>query len=455
MPLRRQSHTAVQARRADFWIYWTGQTVSHLGSSFTTFALPLLVYQLTGSALNLGIATAATFVPYLLFGLVIGAWVDRVNRKRLMILTDVLRSLAAAAIPVLAALGVLAVWQVYVLAFISSTLTIFFTSAEFAVIPSLVSSDDLVSANGRIQASYSGASVLGPLLAGLLLTLLPLSAVFLVDASSFVVSAISILLIRVSFNLGAAGARRHILREVGEGLRFVLRHPILRNISFMMALVNLVSNVATAQLVLFASRQLHASNSQIAQLYAAGSIGVVVFSVLAGPLRRRFSFGVVALGALMIEGLLLEAFAYQTNFVIAAALWGCGGMWTLLNINTGSLRQSITPNHLLGRVMSISTVVAWSAIPIGAIAGGFAVQETGDVSFIFALVGAVTFVIPLAFFVFSPLGRVERYLAQHPSIRAEQAEGALDVPLAEPVAVGALAPAAIMIESEVADGVVS
>src|SRR5579863_523077 len=120
-----RAQDAVQTRRrSDFWIYWTGQTVSHLGSSFTTFALPLLVFQLTGSALNLGFATAATFVPYLLFGLVIGAWVDRVNRKRLMILTDVLRALAAAAIPTLAIMGLLTVWAVYALAFISSTLTI-------------------------------------------------------------------------------------------------------------------------------------------------------------------------------------------------------------------------------------------------------------------------------------------------------------------------------------------
>lgn len=411
------AQTAVQTRRrSDFWIYWTGQTVSHLGSSFTTFALPLLVYQLTGSALNLGLATAATFVPYLLFGLVIGAWVDRVNRKRLMILTDVLRALAAAAIPVSAVLGVLTVWEVYALAFISSTLTIFFTSAEFAAIPSLVSADDLVSANGRIQASYSAAAVLGPLLAGLLLTLLPLTAVFLVDAGSFVVSAVSIVLIRVSFNQGAAAVRRHILREVGDGLGFVLRHPVLRNISVMMALINLVSNVATAQVVLFASRQLRASDSQIALLYAAGSVGVVVFALLAGPLRRRFSFGVVALGALMVEGLILEVFAYQTNFTVAAAIWACSGMWVMLNINTGSLRQTITPNHLLGRVDSISRVVAWSAIPVGAIVGGVAVQATGDVSFVFALVGALTFVIPLAFFVFSPLGRVERYLAQQPTL---------------------------------------
>jgi hypothetical protein len=286
--------------------------------------------------------------------------------------------------------------------------------------------------------------VLGPLLAGLLLTLLPLTAVFLVDAGSFVVSAVSILLIRVSFNQGAAAERRHILREVGDGLGFVLRHPVLRNISVMMALVNLVSNVATAQVVLFASRQLRASDSQIALLYAAGSVGVVVFALLAGPLRRRFSFGVVALGALMVEGLILEVFAYQTNFTVAAALWACSGMWVLLNINTGSLRQTITPNHLLGRVDSISRVVAWSAIPVGAIVGGVAVQATGDVSFVFALVGALTFVIPLAFFVFSPLGRVGRYLAQQPASPQSSATSP-DVASAE----------ALALDVEVADRAIS
>src|SRR5690242_9623499 len=157
----------------DFWTFWTGETISNLGSSFTTFALPLLVYKLTGSALNLGIATAATFIPSLLFGLVIGAWVDRVNSKRLMILTDVLRALVAAAIPALPVRGELSVWWRYALACGSSTLPTSFTSSEFAAIPSLVSSDDLVTAHGRIQASYSGASVLGPLLAGFFLTLLP------------------------------------------------------------------------------------------------------------------------------------------------------------------------------------------------------------------------------------------------------------------------------------------
>jgi MFS family permease len=399
-------------RRGDFWKYWTGQTISNLGSSFTIFALPLLVYHLTGSALNLGITTAAEFVPYLLFGLLIGAWVDRVNRKRLMIATDILRALAVASIPVMYMLNLLTVEWIYGVAFVSSTLTIFFNSTEFAAIPSLVSADDLVTANGRIQASYSAAAVAGPLLAGLLVTVLPLVDVLLVDAASFLVSSASLAIIRTSFNQGPPPERKHILRDVAEGLRYVLGHPVLRNISAMMALVNLVGNAATAQVVLFAKRQLSATDAQVALLYSAGSVGIVVISLLAGPLRRRWSFSVVALGALAINGLLLVVFAFQRDVWVALPIWSLlSGLGILFNINTGSLRQAIVPNHLLGRVVSIASVLAWSAIPVGAVAGGYIVQQTGNVKLVFAIVGGLTFLIPLAF-AFTPLGHADRYLPQ-------------------------------------------
>ena len=156
-----------QRPSVDFWKFWAGQTISNLGSSFTDFALPLLIFKLTGSALNLAIASATTFLPYLLFGLPIGAWVDRVDRKRLMIITDLLRALVLASIPALAALDMLSVWWIYAAGFLTSTLTIGFNSAEFAAIPSLIAHDDasagaaLVTANGRIQASYSAATVVG------------------------------------------------------------------------------------------------------------------------------------------------------------------------------------------------------------------------------------------------------------------------------------------------------
>ena len=227
------------ARRlsANFWKFWVGQTISNLGSSVTMFALPLLVFKLTGSALNLGISTATTFLPYLLFGLIIGAWVDRVNRKRLMIATDIGRALMIASIPLLDALGMLSIWWIYAAGFINATLTIGFDSSEFAAIPNLVAQDDLVTANGRIQASYSAASVIGPLLAGLLVALVPISELLLIDASSFLVSAFSLALIRINLSAapGVGRAASSIRQDIVEGLRYVLSHPVLRNISLIMA----------------------------------------------------------------------------------------------------------------------------------------------------------------------------------------------------------------------------
>ena len=396
----------------DFGRFWLGQTVSNLGSSFTFFALPLLVFKLTGSPLNLGLATAMEFVPYLLFGLVIGAWVDRVDRKRLMIATDLGRAAVIAVIPALDALDALSVGWVYAVAFCSATLSIAFDAAQFAALPSLVpSSDDLVTANGRVQASYSAAQVAGPLLAGALITVVSVQQVLWVDAGSFLVSAGSLALVATAFNAPRdAEGPRALRREVVEGLRYVLGHPVLRNISAMMALINLVSATVYAQLVVFAKRQLDASDSRVALLYAAGSAGVVLLSLAAGPLRRRLSFSVAALGALTIDGLLTMVLAGTHWYWAALVLWAAiSGLGLFFNINTTSLRQQIVPDHLLGRVMSIAGVLAWSAIPAGALAGGWAVGRTGSVALVYGVVGALVALLALAFSL-GPLGHADRYL---------------------------------------------
>src|SRR5258708_5921923 len=236
----------------ELWKFWLGQTISNLGTSFTQFALPLLVFKLTGSALNLAITTAATFLPYLLFGLVIGAWVDRMNRKKLMIATDVARAAVIASIPLLASIDRLSVEWIYVVSFLSTTLSICFNSAEFAAIPSLVPSEGeaIVTANGRIQASYSAAAVIGPLLAGALVAFISIPLLLVVDAASFLLSALSLAIIRLSFNLEDPRANTSIRQDVVEGLRYVLSHPVLRNISAMMALVNLVGTTAEELLAL-------------------------------------------------------------------------------------------------------------------------------------------------------------------------------------------------------------
>jgi MFS family permease len=395
----------------DFWTFWTGQTISAFGSSITQFALPLLVYQLTGSALDLGIAFAAGMLPYPLFGLIIGAWTDRVDRKQLMIATDVARAAAIGAIPLAAALGILSVWWVYAVLFVSTTLTIAFQSAEFAAIPALVSKDDLVTANGRIQASFSAASVIGPPVAGASLALISLPLLVTLDAASFLVSAISIWLIRRELQARRDRRSTDIRADVVEGLRYVLGHPVLRNISAMMALVNFFSTTVYAQLVLFAKTRFAASDAEVGILFAAGPLGVIVFSLAAGPLRRRWSFGVVALGALMIAGLAYVGLAVVPWFAGAVVLVALGGgLGILFNINTASLRQAIVPEHLLGRILSVAAVLAWSANPLGALAGAYAIERTGDVALVYGALGVITFLIPLYFFLFSPLGHAERYI---------------------------------------------
>ncbi len=404
--------TQKQVRKfnSDFWKYWTGQTISNLGSSVTLFALPLLVYKLTGSALSLGITTAATFLPYLLFGLILGAWTDRVDRKRMMIGTDIGRALIIASIPMLFAFGFLTIWWIYIVAFIHATMKICFDAGEFAAIPSLVNQDDLVTANGRIQASYSGASIIGPLLAGVLVTLVPLSTLLWFDALSFLVSSFSLALIRIGFNTGEKRERTSIGSDVVEGLRYVLKHPVLRNISLMMALVNFVGTTTYAQLILFAKVRLQASDFQASLLYSVGSFGVVLLALAAGPLRKHWSFSTVALGALMLEGVLTVVFSLMRIYWVAIVLWTLiGGVGILFNINTSSLRQTIVPNHLLGRVMSIASVLAWSAIPLGSLLGGFAITWTQNVALVYGVIGVLTFLIPFAFS-FTALGHADRYI---------------------------------------------
>jgi MFS family permease len=277
-------------------------------------------------------------------------------------------------------------------------------------------------ANGRIQASYSAASILGPVLAGVLIVFVPLTSLMLLDALSFLLSSFSLALVTIRFNVdkGKQEKRTHLFQDVAEGLRYVWGHPVLRNISLMMALVNFVSTTQGAQLVLFAKERLQATDTQVGLLYTAESVGTVVLALLAGVLRKRWTFSRVALSALMGMGLFIVALSFTRSYWLALGLvaleQGCG---ILFNINTGSLRQALVPNQLLGRVMSIATVLAWSAIPLGSLLGGFLIAETGNVALIYGGIGVLVVLIPLGF-AFTPLGHAERYLPK----KAENQTGA-------------------------------
>ncbi len=420
----RSSSVSESRTRNDFWKFWTGQTISTLGSSFTRFALPLLIFHLTGSSLNLALTVVATVLPYLLFGLVIGAWVDRVKRKRVMVVTDLTRALVIASFPLAAVQGLLSVWWIYAVAFLNSALTICFDAANFAAVPSLVRREDLVAANGRLQAGYSIANVGGPLLGGLLIMVVPLPMLLLIDVLSFLVSAGSLVLITTSFNTTPDGrqAPTSLRQDMVEGLRYVLKHPILSWITLLLLLVNFILPTASAQLVLFAKHCFAASDTQVGLLYASGSLGTVVFSLVAGRFRKHWSLGTLALGALMMEGVFTALTAVTHWYWVLLLLWALrGGADVLFTITSYSLTQTAVPNQLLGRVITVALVLTWSTASLGALLGGLAIERTHNVALVYAVIGLLIFGITLTFFL-TPLGQTERYLPKDASSQRQGAE---------------------------------
>ena len=404
-------YSPVQKFTSDFWKFLAGQSISTLGSSFTSFALPLFIFKLTGSALNLAFTVVVAVAPYLLLGLVIGAWADRVQRKRLMIAADLVRALVMASIPLAFALGFLSVWWIYAVAFASSTLSICFDAANFAAVPSLVHGDELVAANGRVQASYSLAKIIGPVLAGLLIIKVSLPLLLLVDAASFLVSSGSLLLIRASFN-AVTGEKRvatSIRYDIVEGLRYVLKQPVLRSLTMLLLFINFILPTTISQLVLFARQWLNASDTQIGLLYASGSIGIVLFSLGASRLRKRLSFGALVLGSLALEGLMTTGAAFTHFYWLALLCWLLrGGFDALFLIGSYSLVQHIVPDQLLSRVITTTRVLTWSTASIGALIGGFAIEQTKNVGLVYIVIGLLAFLIALAFWL-TPLRDAEKF----------------------------------------------
>jgi MFS family permease len=387
----------------DFGRFWLGQTISALGSSFTLFALPLLVFRLTGSAMSLAATLAAGFAPYPLLGLVLGAWSDRLDRRRLMIRADVARALVIATVPALAAAGALSVWWIYGVAFVQTTLSILFDAGRSAAVQRLVPPQSLVAANGRLEAASAFAQLVGPPLAGAVVLVLPLATVLVADSASFLVSALSLVAIGTGFGGGEREpGRRRLRAEVAEGLRCLLANPAIRNVALMLALATFLYAPASAELVLFAKQRLEAGDSQLGLLFGAGSLGSLLFALLAPALTRRLGFAARTFGVAALKGLLLIAFAVTASFWLGAALWLLVlGFGTVFGISSEAQLQTLVPNQLMGRVRSTVKTLSWSLIPLGTLLGGLLVETTGRARLLYALSGAGIAAVALCFLALS------------------------------------------------------
>ena len=357
----------------DFGRLWTAATVSTLGDGITYTAGPLLAATLTRDPLLIGVVGAASFAPWILVGLVSGALVDRLDRRRLMWTVDLGRAAVLAGI----ATAVLAGWASIPLlaagAFLLGVGQTFFDSAAQAAIPTIVGRepDRLAAANGRLLGAQTiGQQFAGPPAGGVLFTLAPWLP-YAVDAVSFVGSSILLMRIRGRFTVGRTGPRPSLRADIAGGLRWLFRHRLLRGLALVTGVLNLVFMATEVVLVLVAQERLGLGGIGFGVLLTGSAAGALAGSLTAARLARRLGAGpayVVSVGLLAAS--LIGLGLTTLPWVAGAALAVIGYAVTLGNVILQSLRQEVTPPELLGRVVSAYRLIGMGAIPVGALAGG-------------------------------------------------------------------------------------
>jgi MFS family permease len=360
-------------RQPGFRGLWLAQTVSQLGSQVTWIAMPLVaILTLGASALEVGILTAVDFLPFLLFTLPAGVWVDRLPRRRILIAADIGRAFVLAAVPAAYLAGVLEMWQLYVVGFLAGTLTVFFDVGYQAFLPELVPRERLAEGNSRLEVSRSAAVVVGPGLAGVLVGLVTAPIAILVDSASFIASAGFLGRIppdAVRTRPAVEEPRPGFVHEIAEGLRYFAGNVYLRVTAAAVTTLNFAGQVGYAIYLVFLVRELGLSPGAIGLTVAIGGIGTVVGAASAQGIARKLGVGpalMAACGTFTVATLLV-AFA-PASMPIPFLIQGPAVM--VINVNALSLRQAVTPDHLLGRVNATGRWLAWGTIPFGALVGG-------------------------------------------------------------------------------------
>jgi len=373
------------ARHGDFARLWAAQSTSAIGSQFTALALPLLAaLSLGASPMAFGVLAAAAGLPHLLFGLLAGAWVDRLRRRPVMIAADIARAVLLVTIPVAAAFGALRIELLVAIAFLVESFTVFFDIAYLTYVPSLVSREDLVEANSRLEATASGAQVIGPALGGATVRILSAPLALLIDALSYVVSATLIWRIRAhEASPERTDSTMSLRAEIGQGLRAVWQSPVLRALALSSTVLNVAGFLFLSIYVLYMTRELGLGAEAVGLVFAAGGVGALLGSICAGPARGRWGVGRVLLGSQFLFGFfgmlvpLAVLFPHAALPLVVAAEFLQWVMVLVFSVNSVSLRQVITPDRLLGRVNGTMRFIVWGSRPIGSLLGGYLGGQIG------------------------------------------------------------------------------
>jgi MFS family permease len=394
---------------------WLGQTVSELGSVVTRTAVPLVALLVLGAGpVEMALLVVSASLAVLLVGFVAGAWVDRVRRRPVLVWADILRAGLLFSIPAAYLVGVLRIEQLYVVVFLEGCLRALFNSAYPAYVPSLIGVDRVVEGNSKLATSSSLAEIGGPGLGGGLVQLIGAPFAILVDAISFVVSAISLVLIRTPEPPRPARTTRTPMRlEIVEGLRLIRRHPILVPLTLRSVIAHVAGSFYGVLYVIYLINDLHLTPFLLGIVVSAGGLGSLVGSLFASRVIARLGFGPaliwMATGASIIGILTPLAggpLALATLMVFLPQLIG-DGLQTIEGVAELSLIQGMVPDRILGRVNANLDVFSHGiAYPLGALlAAGVAglIGVRGGIA-----LGWAGMAVSILLLVFSPLPRVRQ-----------------------------------------------
>jgi predicted MFS family arabinose efflux permease len=359
----------------NFRLLWVGESISAIGNAMAVVGVPLLaVESLHASTFVVAALTAAAYLPWLVIGLPAGVWVDRLPRRPLMIICDVVSALLYASLPIAAWLGALTIGQVVIVALAAGSCNVFFSTAYRAYLPSLVTTADLIEGNAKLQGSMSVANICGRGAAGIAAQAVGDAAALLFNAASFLVSAACLLLIRTGTPPHEPVQRDSVRAEISAGIRFIARDRYLRPLTIYPAVSNLAYSGSTALVVVFLIRVAGFGAAAVGLLMAFAGIGGLLGAVTARRLARRLgtarTLWLSALGT-GVFGLLIPLTATGPRaacYAIGSAVVAAGII--VFNTIASSFRQTYCPPSMLGRVTASMSFLVFGSIPLGALLAG-------------------------------------------------------------------------------------
>ncbi|MET9220861.1 MFS transporter [Streptomyces sp. NPDC003300] len=441
------------ARDRRFVRFWAGQSVSQFGDRISELALPLIaVSALHASANQVAWLTALIWTPNLL-AIVLGAWVDHQARKRgLMVAADLIRAGVLLSLPVAYLAGAVTLGQLYAVALLIGAAEVLFNTSYPPFFAHLVPRSSYVDANSKLSASRSASYVAGPAVGGALVQALTAPVAVVVDALSFLASAVLIGRIRIDEPPVAAGGRdAPLLRRAKEGLAFVVRHPVLRAGLGTSTTVNFFTFVSGSGLmVLFATRSLGLSAGFIGLAFGIGSTGALLGAVLAPRISRWIGMGrSIAIGAVLFPApIALVAVADGPPWVGAVALTGTeflSGLGVMLfDVNLNSLQASVIPDGMRSRVSGAYATVNYGIRPLGAVVGGVLATFLGlRTTLLVAAVGGALSVLWLLPSPVPGIRSIDQDERPEDTTNAEDTAGTADTAVGEEVADTAAADGAV------------